>query len=100
VVTGFATDVAGELGLQAFYLAQFPGRLAMLLLPLGMLNTMLYARDDVGRRMDEITRGWQMGRAARRLFGIDWSSMWDQPLHEIRAGLKLEVGQTVGTAAA
>jgi ubiquinone biosynthesis protein Coq4 len=26
VVTGFHTDVAGELGLQAFYLAQFPGR--------------------------------------------------------------------------
>src|ERR1700687_5442400 len=27
-VTGFGTDVAGELGLQAFYFAQFPARLS------------------------------------------------------------------------
>jgi len=32
VVTGFSTDVAGELGLQAFYLAQFPGGLPPALL--------------------------------------------------------------------
>lgn len=99
VVTGFATDVAGELGLQAFYLAQFPDRLSMLLLPLGMLNGVIFDRDDIDRRMSEIARGWRLGKAARPLFGVDWSSMWDTPLSEIRARFGLEVAATTANAA-
>lgn len=99
VATGFGTDVAGELGLQAFYLAQLPSMLAMLLLPLGLINGMLYDRDDVTRRMDEITRGWRLGKASRPLFGAEWTAMWDTPLSEIRARYGLEVATTVVSAA-
>ena len=42
VVTGFGTDVAGELGLQAFYQAQLPGKLPSAILAAGFVNTLVY----------------------------------------------------------
>jgi ubiquinone biosynthesis protein Coq4 len=89
-VTGFDTDVAGELGLQAFYGAQAPGSLPMVLLGLGMLNTAFYALDDRERRLDAISRGWQMGREARPLFGADWSNLWAKPLGVVRQMLRID----------
>jgi ubiquinone biosynthesis protein COQ4 len=90
VATGFATDVAGELGLQAFYLAQLPTRLAPALLAGGLFNTMLFAWGDRDRRMRAIVRGWLLGRRARSLFGVAWAGEWSTPLAEIRSRLRLE----------
>jgi ubiquinone biosynthesis protein Coq4 len=85
VATGFDTDVAGEVGLQAFYLAQFPARLATVLLGLMFMNTFLYSFDDRDRRMDAMVRGWQLGRAARPLFGVRWDTLYATPISEVRA---------------
>ncbi len=90
VATGFATDVAGELGLQAFYLAQLPGRFPAVLLGGGILNTAFFAWDDREPRMREIVRGWLLGRRAQPLFGTDWTSMWTMPLSEVRARLGID----------
>jgi ubiquinone biosynthesis protein Coq4 len=87
VVTGFETDVAGELGLQAFYLAQLPATLAGVILATGFLNTVFYKLDEKEARMFEITRGWQMGKRCKPLSGIQWQTMWAQPLKQIRAEL-------------
>jgi ubiquinone biosynthesis protein Coq4 len=84
-VTGFSTDLAGELGLQAFYLAQLPGRFPAVLLGGGLLNTALFAWDDREPRMREIVRGWLLGRRAQPLFGADWASLWSTPMGEVRA---------------
>lgn len=88
-LTGFGTDVAGELGLQAFYLAQFPARLSLAILSGGLLNTLVDPRafGDRDRRMDAIVQGWQMGRAARPLFGVRWNELWGRPLEEVRREL-------------
>lgn len=86
-VTGFNVDVAGELGLQAFYLTQFRATLAVLILALGLLNTFFFALKDRERRMDEIARGWQMGRRSRSFFGFDWAAHMATPLEEVRAKL-------------
>src|SRR5262249_22453881 len=91
VVTRFDTDVAGELGLQAFYMAQLPSRLPPLLLATSFLNAVFYDLDAVGARMAEIVRGWELGRAARPLFGVRWSEMWDRPLVEVRAALGINL---------
>ncbi len=91
VVTGFETDVAGELGLQAFYMAQTEARLAPLLLALGMINTAGQAFDERHQRLDAITRGWMLGKRARPLFGLDWASRWEQPLTSLRAELALSL---------
>jgi ubiquinone biosynthesis protein Coq4 len=87
VVTGFDTDVAGELGLQAFYMAQLPARFAPLLLVAGLANTLLYSWPDRTRRMDEIARGWRLGRGARPFFGVPWAALWSEPLEDVRARL-------------
>ncbi len=90
--TGFDVDVAGELGLQAFYLTQFKARLSTLLLAMGLLNTFFFAFEDRTRRMDAIARGWQLGRQSRPLFGFDWAAHWATPLSEVRAKLGLGSG--------
>jgi ubiquinone biosynthesis protein COQ4 len=89
-ITGFHTDVAGELGLQAFYLAQFRAPLAALLLMVGFANTLLYAMDDKDRRMREIARGWLLGKRARTFFGVRWADMWDVPLVEVRRRMRVD----------
>jgi ubiquinone biosynthesis protein COQ4 len=89
VVTGFRTDIAGELGLQAFYLAQFPSRFAAAVLAGGLLNTLLYAFDERDRRMDAITKGWAMGRGAKLLFGARWDELLMSPLTDVRARFEL-----------
>jgi ubiquinone biosynthesis protein Coq4 len=89
-VTGFATDLAGELGLQAFYAAQIPGGLPLVLLAMGCLNTAIFSMNDRERRFDAIARGWQMGKNARPLFGVRWGDLWERPLAEARAELHVE----------
>jgi len=34
-----------------------------------------------------IVQGWQMGRAARPLFGARWNELWERPLEEVRREL-------------
>ena len=101
VVTGFDTDVAGELGLQAFYLAQFPGKLSALILSIGMINTTLFAFDERSPRLDAIARGWQLGRTAHSFLGVRWADLWHLPLVEVRArvGVGAPVAASVRAAA-
>ena len=91
VVTGFATDVPGELGLQAFYLAQAPAQVSSLLLVGGLANGFLYQQADVDARMHEIARGWFLGKKAKSLFGHDWKAMWSIPLAEVRQRLDIQI---------
>ena len=92
VVTGFHTDVAGELGLQAFYAAQFPARLSLAIMSGGLLNTLVdpKAMADADRRMDAITQGWSMGRRAKPFFGYRWAESWHRPLSDVRRELRVQ----------
>jgi ubiquinone biosynthesis protein COQ4 len=91
-VTGFGTDVAGELGLQAFYAAQAPGGLPLALMAMGLLNTAFYAPSEREARLDSITRGWEMGRRARPLFGTRWDELWASPMREVREWARIGDG--------
>jgi ubiquinone biosynthesis protein COQ4 len=83
-VLGFDTDVAGELGLQALTMAQLGSPLGYMLLSAAMLNTLFKAPEDGDRRMEAITRGWQLGRRLRPLFGADWAGMITWPIEQVR----------------
>ena len=89
VVTGFQTDVAGELGLQAVYAAQLPSRVAVGILAIGMVQTLFKGFADREARFEQIVRGWQMGRRAAPLIGFDWRSMLNAQLLEVRQQLGL-----------
>jgi ubiquinone biosynthesis protein Coq4 len=91
VATGFGTDVAGELGLQAFYQAQLPGKLPAAILASGFLNTLVFSFAQRDVRLREIARGWLLGRRSRPLFGVRWDDLMALPLDEARARLGLDV---------
>lgn len=97
VATGFATDVPGELGLQAFYAAQLPGKLPTAILAAGMLNTLLFAFDQRDARLREIARGWLIGRRSRPLFGARWNELLPLPLDAARARLGLDLAAVDAT---
>jgi len=89
VVTGFHTDVAGELGLQAFYAAQIEGPLPILLLAVGFTNTLVKGMDDMSARLDAITRGWLLGKRSRSMFGLRFADWLERPLSELREELEM-----------
>jgi ubiquinone biosynthesis protein Coq4 len=91
VLTGFHTDVAGELGIQAFSLAQVGSPFALGILAGGLANTLLYAFSERDVRMRAIVRGWLLGRRARLLFGAPWRRMWELPLAEVRQRYGLDL---------
>jgi ubiquinone biosynthesis protein COQ4 len=87
VLTGFATDKAGELGLQAFYLGQGgPARLSAMILSAGFLELLLKQDEwgDRDARLSQIARGYAMGKRAKPLFGARWAELWEVPLVELR----------------
>lgn len=98
VATGFDTDVAGEVGLQAFYLAQFPTRLATMLIAIVFINTLIYGFEDRAARMDSIVRGWTLGRTAGSLIGVRWNDLWEVPLDDVRAQLGVAGEPTPSTS--
>lgn len=89
VATGFETDVAGELGLQAFYAAQLPGRLPQFLLGGGLLQAAFFAQDDFQNRLSAIVRGFESGKRAKPLFGVRWDDLWSAPTESVRRDLAL-----------
>jgi ubiquinone biosynthesis protein Coq4 len=89
VVTGFDTDPAGELGVQAVLLAQSHSYLPLLLMAAILTNTALFAYEDRIARLDALVRGWTLGRSAESLVGIDWRPHLSRPLAEVRRDLAL-----------
>ncbi|MCE9674078.1 Coq4 family protein [Myxococcus stipitatus] len=93
VLTGFGTDVAGELGLQAFALAQVGSPFALGILTGGLANTLLYAFSEREARMRAVARGWVLGQRASPLFGTPWRQYWELPLEEVRERLGLDLAR-------
>jgi ubiquinone biosynthesis protein Coq4 len=84
VVTGWGNDEIGEFGLGSFYLAQlaappFFGFLIALL----FLSTIL-RRKPFGAVTEAFAGGYEMGKRAEPLFGVDWSGLWSVPLVDVR----------------
>ena len=91
VATGFGPDVASELGLQAFYAAQFDAPLPVAILSAGLLNSVVFTPGEGRERIAAIARGWNMGIKAKLLLGQDWTKFLPLPLEEVRAQLGLVV---------
>jgi ubiquinone biosynthesis protein Coq4 len=90
VATGFGTDVAGEVGLQAVYATQLPSRLAPLLVAGGLLQAAMWVQDDFVSRLAAAARGYEMAERARPLLGVRWGEMWELPIEEVRARLGIQ----------
>ena len=88
VLTGFGVDGVGEIGLQAFNLAQNRSPLAVLLIFGGMLKTL---QDDqpLEALLHAISRGFEMGLKAECVVGSRLEDAWERPLNEWRMELNL-----------
>jgi ubiquinone biosynthesis protein COQ4 len=92
VVTGSPVSMLGEIQLQAFCIAQLQlSRFWMALLTKNLLKSSIYNIEAADGYMTALTAGWTMGKAAQPLFGIDWVSMWEMPLAQVRVSLGITV---------
>ncbi|HIK04217.1 MAG TPA: hypothetical protein IGS40_05815 [Trichormus sp. M33_DOE_039] len=90
VVTGFNTDPAGELGLQAFQLAQMKSPIAIAIMTAGIVN-FLNNSPELAIIMQHIFLGWEMGLKAKPLMAQKWENNWEKPLNEWRRELEIAV---------
>ncbi|MBD2040818.1 hypothetical protein H6F56_09145 [Microcoleus sp. FACHB-672] len=92
IVTGCGIDKPGEVKLEAFYVAQLDhDRLFLALLSKNLLKTSLEEIELCEAIMNALAEGWMMGKKAKPLFGIEWNSLWEKPLEDIRMSLDIPV---------
>jgi ubiquinone biosynthesis protein COQ4 len=85
VVTGYDTDAASEIALQAFTFAQVRAPSSAILAVLGTLKA-ARTKPDLGR---DVVRAFRLGRRAEPLPVFPWEDHWATPLVEVRALLGL-----------
>jgi ubiquinone biosynthesis protein Coq4 len=90
IVTRFDTSLTSEIGLQAFYLAQFPYPLATMLVATNLMFISLREPEMLPKLLEVIAQGFQMGKAAKQLFGQKWEEGWEKPLTQWQAELNIQ----------
>lgn len=90
ILTEFDTSEIGEIGLQAFYLAQFQLPLAGLLIANALIATTVFQPETLNPLLHTIALGWQMGKTARPLIAQKWEEAWEKPVAVWRAELNLQ----------
>ena len=93
VATGWTPDLLGELGLQAFYLAQLRVPFPAFVLAAGMLHTVLKERQHFYEIVDAVAEGWRQGAAADSLLTLDWSEWLDVPVEGLREHLAIAAAE-------
>lgn len=91
VVTGCDTTKAGEIQLEAFYVAQiYPSPLFLALLAKNLLKTAIEDIELCEQHMNALAQGWMLGKQAKPLFGMKWNTLWETPIEQLRTQLNLE----------
>ena len=91
VITGWANDDVGEVGLAGFYCGQLRSPpFFIFLFALIMLKKVLRRDDDIEEHISAFCSGYSSGQTANPLFGIDWSKHWETPLKEMRQRLAVD----------
>ncbi len=84
IMTGFDTSVPGELGLQAFMLAQTASPLAPLLIGGRLFAVAVKDPLEASAIIDHVARGWLLGKNSKPIFAIDWEKNWETPLAQLQ----------------
>jgi ubiquinone biosynthesis protein COQ4 len=92
VLTGFGIDGAGELGLQAFNLAQNRSPLAVMLIFGGLLKS-LQDDEPLEPLLSALARGFQLGLEAPCVIARKLEEGWDRPLRDWQQELGLPLAQ-------
>ena len=92
-VTNFGTDLPGEVGLSAVYLAQIHQPVSLLYLCAVLLHAMVDA-DEYGKALHRLREGLDIGWNARNLLAQKWESAWERPLAQWRDELRITPAST------
>lgn len=84
VLLGFDVSPAGELGVQAFTLAQLGTPISSLLIAGGMLNVLKNAPEQSTSLFETLVRAFERGRHSGFLLGLRLERMLDEPLESVR----------------
>lgn len=87
VLTGMGTDIAGEVGLQAFIHAQLQQNFSMFIIWFGLAFYGL----RYPRMWKWVKNGRRAGEQADFLLGVRWEDWWSTPLSEVRAKFNIAV---------
>lgn len=96
ILTGWGTDVPGEVGVAGFYCGQlgsppfFAYNLALILL------NVTWRRRDIGEVFDAFSIGLEAGKRAEPLIGTAWDALWETPIEEVRKRFGVAPGKMVG----
>lgn len=90
LVTGFSASIIEEIGLQAFYLAQFRLPLAGMLIANSLISMTLLTPEDLPQLLNTIAQGWMMGLKAKPLFAQKWEDAWEKPLSQWQTELNIQ----------
>jgi len=86
VMTGFYYDMEGEFGVAGFYMGQMPKfSFIAFFSSLLMIRAVWNDRDLIPGLINAFVEGYSMGKRARCLVGLDWGSIYERNLHELRA---------------
>jgi ubiquinone biosynthesis protein COQ4 len=96
VVTGWGNDLAGEVGLGAFYAAQLRSPAFFGYMMALIILTVISRRADLDEVFASFSAGFRSGRAAKPLFGADWNELLHLPLTEVREHFGIECGEILG----
>ena len=89
LVAGFGTDVAGELSLKAFELAQTRRPMAVVLLAGGLLKALVAQPDSLTSLFQAIVTAYELGIQAKPFLSQRWEEQWHKPLTQWRQELGL-----------
>jgi ubiquinone biosynthesis protein COQ4 len=89
IITGFGTDLGGEVGLQAFTLAQTRSPLSIGIMTAALVSVMK-SSISLHPLIEKMQQGWQMGDIAQSFLAQKWEEDWKKPLHDWRADLKVK----------
>ena len=91
VVTGWSNDDVGEVGLAGFYCGQLNSPAFFIFLyGLILIKSVIRRENNLDDMVAAFSIGFQSGRSAKPLFGINWENYWRTPLVEIRDTLAVD----------
>ena len=86
LLTGFYYNLEGEFGVAGFYMGQLPKfSFISFFSSILMLRTVWNDRDAVASHTRAFVEGYEMGRNARCVFGLDWASVYSIDLDHLRS---------------
>jgi len=95
LVTGFSTDVVGEITLKAFEFAQTRRPLAIVLITGSLLKALVQAPESLNHILTQLCRAYQLGQRCQPLLAQRWEMAWEKPLHEWQRELGLNETEAI-----